>query len=91
MLESFPVRNEDTIVRDDLKSPLVFNPSTGNIYQINDVGWEILQLCDGEHTTRVIINALEREYDVPRQVLEADLLSFLENMERRGCVSIKEA
>jgi GeoRSP system PqqD family protein len=56
----------------------------GQIFELNLLGADIWKLCDGERTVEGIIASLLNEYDVSREELESDVVSFLEEMRERG-------
>ncbi|WP_150466886.1 PqqD family protein [Francisella sp. SYW-9] len=51
------------------ESDIVFHPSIGNSYQVNEVAKEIIALLQKNKTTQEIIENLNKEYDIPEQEL----------------------
>lgn len=47
-------------------------------FELNDVGIFICKHLDGKNTLEEIVNLLAEEYDCSREVLEKDVLEFVE-------------
>ena len=47
---------------------------------------EILQLCDGERTIAAIVDALAADYEAEREVIEGDVLAFLQELADKGMI-----
>lgn len=58
----------------------------GNIYVLNELGGRIWELMDGERTLADVRDILLDEYDVMPNVLEADLLAFVRQLEAAGSI-----
>ena len=57
-----------------------FVDEAGNV---SEVAERIVELSDGQHTVRQIVDVLCTEFDVPRPVCERDTLSFLAILRQR--------
>ncbi len=58
----------------------------GNIYVLNELGGRIWELMNGERTLADVRDILLDEYDVMPDVLEADLLAFVQQLEAAGSI-----
>lgn len=56
----------------------------GTMHQLNLLGGEIWQLCDGERSLDQIIAELAADYEVERSVLEEDVRVFVTDLTQRG-------
>jgi hypothetical protein len=54
----------------------------GAYYAIDDVGAEIWDRCDGEHTVSDLVAELCSEFDAPEAVIRADVLEFVSELRR---------
>ena len=57
----------------------------GDMHSLNILGTEIWKLCEGK-TPDEIVQQLEKSFDVERDVLTADVNSFLASLIRLGLV-----
>ena len=57
-----------------------FVDEAGNV---SEVAERIVELSDGKHSVRQIIDVLCKEFDVPRPVCDRDTFSFLEILRER--------
>jgi len=56
----------------------------GTMHQLNLLGGEIWQLCDGERSLEQIVDALVATYEVDRDELEQDVREFVADLSERG-------
>lgn len=56
---------------------VLLNLGSGEYYALDEVGSRICTLCDGSRPITEVVDTLEKEYDAPRETLEADLLELL--------------
>lgn len=59
----------------------------GEYYGLDEVGTRIWQLVGEERSVAGIVDALETEYDAPRETLEADVRRILSELEKLGVVA----
>jgi hypothetical protein len=58
-------------------------------YGLNQVGFHVLELSKEPRTVREIIERMLDEYEVDRDKLKADILSFLSEMEDLDLIEVK--
>jgi PqqD family protein of HPr-rel-A system len=59
------------------ESGFVFDPTSGDSYMLNSVGFEILNLLKEGKDQKTIIQKLLEKYDVEKSVLERYFFDFL--------------
>ena len=57
-------------------------------YLLNETGSRCIELCDGSHTIKQIIDIISAEHNVPNEVVESDVLSFFKELERLGLIEL---
>jgi coenzyme PQQ biosynthesis protein PqqD len=65
---------------------MLLYPERGLI--LNETASAILELCDGAHTIGEIASALAARASAPAEVVEAEVLSFVETMHKKGLLSL---
>ncbi|MDX1530169.1 MAG: PqqD family protein [Rhodothermales bacterium] len=65
---------------------IVLNVHTGQYYSLNELGARILDIAETPTAPDDIVRALLCEYDVEEDVLRADVLAFLEDLQRNGLI-----
>ena len=59
-------------------------------FHLNGVGSEIFEMCKGKITVEKIVDFLSDKYkEIPREIIEDDVDTFLESLERNKCIVIK--
>jgi hypothetical protein len=77
------VVNHDVIAREegDEGEAILFDPETERLKVVNRTGFLVWNWCDGRRTQGDLVELLSERYpSVDRQVVEADVSSFLEEM-----------
>lgn len=67
---------------------VLLNSESGEYFALNEVASRILELASGETALAHIVTGLMTEFQVERSRLEADVLSFVEELERRGLITL---
>ena len=83
-LELKPMLAAKAKLRLDAKSGkyVLLYPEKGLL--LNPTGAAILKLCDGQHSLSAIVAALSAEFRSEAQVLEAEVLGFVQGLLDRG-------
>lgn len=69
-----------TIIRKEKENiHILLNPK-GKLLKINNSGKQIINLCNGENNVNQIINFLENEFKIDRNLIERDVILFLDNL-----------
>ncbi len=88
-LSSYPMPAEHVRGRCLEHEAVVVQPEKGEVKVLNEVGAQIWALADGSRSVRDIVAALCNTYDVPPAVAEADTLTFLAELQRKGLITIQ--
>lgn len=67
---------------------VVVRPDRGEIKVLNEAGARVWALSDGAHSVRDIAAVLCAEYEVAPASAEADVLSFLTELQIKGLITI---
>lgn len=72
-----PVRRDGVLARrvDDVL--VVLDPETGHYFQLNGVGADVWELCDGNATIEEIVTELESRYSVVRSTILEDVQALI--------------
>lgn len=63
----------------------------GEYYGLDELGAEIWKRIEAGASIREIVDGLLPSYDVPRDVLESDVMELISHMEREGLVTLPRA
>ena len=85
-VSSCPKRKEQIIVQKGAQEILQFNMDDGSYYALNEVGYRIWELCDGTHGMAEIVCALAKEYGVPAEIIETDILELLDDLRSKNLI-----
>lgn len=64
---------------------------SGMMHQLNLLGGMIWNLCDGHRTLEHIVKELHQEFDVERDLLQADIQTFIDDLIERGWLSYDQS
>ena len=56
------------------------------IFDPDDIAVEVLKLCDGARTVGEITEQLAKDYNAPREDIEADIITMLQDLADKGVV-----
>jgi len=56
------------------------------LFDPDEIAVEVLKLCDGERTVGDIADRLGKEYNAPREDIEADIIAMLQDLADKGVV-----
>ena len=68
----------------DDDSLVAFDPTSGQTHIMNDVGKDILDLCDGSKSYEDIVSLLKKQYDVPEDEIKNDIREYLAELVNKG-------
>lgn len=87
---AFPLRKDNLIFREESFGGLVFNPETGEIFELQKTGALIYSLCDGKHTVDDICNVILERFEVKREDAHKDLMEFLRQLKDLRLIDYKQ-
>lgn len=70
-------RRSDVRFRVIAGEAVVLRQEEAEVLVLNEVGARILELADGSHSAKAIVDTLESEFEVERAELESDVETFL--------------
>ncbi len=74
-------KNSGSIFRKEEDGAFLFDPETGNLKYINEMGVNIYELCDGSLNERDIAALVIENYkDISREQIEKDVHAFLSEL-----------
>ena len=79
----------DVIFRELDGEAVILNLASGVYFGLDPVGTRIWQLCQEHGSVRSVWEAIQREFDESADVLQSDLLSFLDELCSKGLVTIQ--
>lgn len=84
-----PVRREPLSVEEQGAGfHAVLAGATGRVLITNDIGRQVLDMCDGNRTEGVIVGELAAVHDdVPRERIAADVHHFLDSAMDKGAIA----
>jgi hypothetical protein len=78
------VRDPAVVSRQIGDEAVLVHPVQGMIRVLNAVGARVWELADGRRSIESLAAQIADEYNVPPEQVEADVLSFCDDLERRG-------
>lgn len=70
----------------DDESLVVFDPASGQTHIINEVGKDIISLCDNGAAVNDILLSLSEQYDTGGSDFERDVLDYLKELEKKEII-----
>lgn len=67
--------NEDVIIRED--DAVLFNMRKNIIMECNEIGFEIIQYLNKGLSIDDVVNELDKVYDIDKQEILAEVISFI--------------
>jgi coenzyme PQQ synthesis protein D (PqqD) len=68
---------------------VMLDPRRGVYYGLNPIGARIWQLIEAPRSVEGLCSALQEEFDVPPEKCRADVVAFLEHLQRQELVEIR--
>ncbi|MDI6734753.1 MAG: PqqD family protein [bacterium] len=59
-------------------------------HTLNEVGSRIFELCDGKNSTERIVDIIYSEYEGDKDGIQRDVLSFIQHLESKNLIDLKE-
>jgi GeoRSP system PqqD family protein len=73
----------EDVSQDEAVAAILF--SGGSMLSVNEFGLELWELCDGKSVDEMVASLLP-EFDVAGDVLQADILDFLDSLSQKGFI-----
>ena len=79
---------EDIVLREEDEGAFLFDPDTGRICYLNEIGMAVWRLCEKSITQEKIIDVLSSEYtEVSEENITNDCIKFLGELHKLGFLS----
>ena len=75
-----PRAHDGVLVQEAHGKTVLLRLADGGYYALDDLGAFIWARCDGRHTVDELVAAILAEFDVPHDVVQADVESFLDEL-----------
>lgn len=81
--------NDDSVVSRELEGEaVILNLKTGTYFGLNEVGTRIWALIQEHGSLNKVFEEMQREYEVPPESLETDLLQLVDQLQAKGLVCL---
>lgn len=87
-LQAIPRVNTDFTTRDVGEETIIISSKGDMLHTLDPVGAFIWRNIDGERSVKDILALLLEEYDVPAAAAEPDILSYFDELARKGIVKL---
>jgi Coenzyme PQQ synthesis protein D (PqqD) len=81
---------KDVVFRELQGEAIILNLNTGVYFGLNEVGSRMWTLIQQHASLARVFDAIQEEYEVTPEILEADLLNLVSNLQNKGLVSVSE-
>ncbi len=83
-------RNEqDCIWRMIDNEAVIFSGEGQWLHELNSIGIDIWNMCDGTLNFQEIIDKVCDQYEVEKEIAEADISSFVDELSKKGLLILK--
>lgn len=77
----------DVVFRKERFGALIYKKTSGEIYEANQVGSKILEICRNGRLVAQIVSLLQKQFDVDPNELRRDVSSFIKISQQRGLLA----
>lgn len=85
--KQYPVVRRPGVIGERIEQEAVLLlPEAGQVLVLNELGWTIWELLDGQRGPAELTAAIAAEYDVSESQAQADLEAFLAELRARGAL-----
>ncbi len=83
-------QTEDCLLEDMDGEMLLYNPSNATTLHLNGPSVIVWELCDGERSTKEIINMVKQAYPEQSDQIADDIISVIEDLSSRKVLELVE-
>jgi hypothetical protein len=80
---------DDVVFRELDGEAVLLDLDSGTYFGLDAVGTRIWLFCRERGSLRSVWEAMQEEFDAPADVLEADLLAFVDELSSRGLLTLQ--
>lgn len=83
--------SDDVVAREVAGETVLLNLASGTYFGLNETGTLIWDLIEEDSITLdAICDAIEDEYEIPREDAEADVISLVEQLVENGLLTVED-
>lgn len=79
--------NKNVLLRNVGKTTLAYNPETGDMYELNEVGRDIFDLLRQEYSIEELFEKLCDDYGTTKELIYKDVEAFIIRMLELGIIN----
>jgi len=84
------VRRRDGVLAQEAHGQTVLlRLADGGYYALDEVGAAVWELCDGSRGIDELVGALCAEFDAPPEIVRADVLEFVDDLQRERLLTLE--
>jgi hypothetical protein len=80
----------DVMFRELQGEAVILNLASSTYFGLDQVGTRIWQLCATHASLRVVWEAMQHEFDAPSEMLQVDLLAFVDELVAQGLLEVQQ-
>jgi hypothetical protein len=80
---------EDVVFRELQGEAVILSLESSTYFGLDPIGTRIWQLCEAHGSLRSVWEAMQEEFDVPGDTLQADLLAFVDELSANGLLKVQ--
>jgi uncharacterized protein YpbB len=90
ILNLYPQIHPQSIMQEVDEECIILLPEKGKLTVLNTTGQQIWEWIDGKRTVQQITALLQQAYNLNSEQAYQDLVSFLEDLQKRGLIALQE-
>ena len=79
----------DVLFRELQGEAVILNLASSTYFGLDAVGTRIWQLCEAHGSLKTVLDAMQCEFDAPDEMLQSDLLTFVDELVDKGLLSLQ--
>ena len=87
---TIPARSSRARLENDSENAVIVDLESAQRYETNEVGVFVWNLADGICNCAFLCDAVTDEFQVAKEIAQADLCAFIEEMVDRGLMTLRE-
>jgi hypothetical protein len=69
---------------------VILNLASSTYFGLDQVGTRVWQLCETHGSLQAVWEAMQQEFDAPREMLRSDLLAFVDELLANGLLAVDQ-
>ena len=75
-----PIKDKRVLCREEKDGAVCYHPLKNNVLRLNETGWFVWNLCDGNNSIEDISDRLMEEFSVSKDIAVRDIKEFLKKL-----------